>query len=857
MRYVVFNDQEKSVYPIALMVRYLNKREMQPYVAGIEDDVVAFTIDTLQKANVSQLKIFAEEMLETLNKVQVEYAIITDGALFKVLTKTQKLDRVGGYVLPCVFPGYEHIYMIYVPSPKQLIYDPSLMQKVNQGMSALAMHRKNVYETPGTDIIKFEAYPRTEQEIGEWLVKVVDQDLAIDIEAYDLKHYRAGIGTITLCWNKHQGVAFPVDHEEIVGAVQAPFGKQVRNEPVRKMLREFFEERAKRNKTRTLYHNGSYDVYVLTYQLFMDDLLDTEGLLNGLDIMFKGFEDTKLITYLATNSCAGNVLDLKSNAQEFAGDYAEDVKDITIVPMQRLLTYNLVDGLSTWFVYEKFWDKMVNDQQLDIYENLFKPMVVDIVQMQLTGLPVNMEEVKRGKAEMQADSDRAVNAIMASPEVAQLEKWLNQRYADKKNSEWKVKRMTADEADEKFNLNSPIQLQHLLYQIMGLPVIALTAKKQPSTEGDTLQALVNHTDNDSYKKLLGHIVDFKAVDKILSTFIPAFEASPQASDGWHYLFGFFNIGGTLSGRLSSNGPNLQNLPSTGSKYAKIVKKMFSAPKGWLFVGLDFASLEDRISALTTKDPNKLKVYTDGYDGHSLRAFFYFREQLPDIEDTVESINSIEVKYKPIRQESKAPTFALTYQGTFKTLMVNCGFSEKKAKMIESRYHEMYAVSDAWVQSKLTEAAKVGYVTVAFGLRVRTPLMAQVIHGNRATPHEASAEGRTAGNALGQSYCLLNSRAGMAFNRDVRKSEFRLQIKPCAQIHDAQYFLVRNDLCVVHWLNETLVPHVQWQELPEIQHDEVKLGGELFICHPNWASEIKIPNHATVDQILKIAEGESK
>src|SRR5690606_10224839 len=54
-------------------------------------------------------------------------------------------------------------------------------------------------------------------------------------------------------------------------------------------------------------------------------------------------------------------------------------------------------------------------------------------------------------------------------------------------------------------------------------------------------------------------------------------------------------------------------------------------EGWLFVGLDFASLEDRISALTTKDTNKLKVYTDGFDGHSLRAQSYFSEQMPDIE----------------------------------------------------------------------------------------------------------------------------------------------------------------------------------------------------------------------------------
>ena len=269
----------------------------------------------------------------------------------------------------------------------------------------------------------------------------------------------------------------------------------------------------------------------------------------------------------------------------------------------------------------------------------------------------------------------------------------------------------------------------------------------------------------------------------------------------------------------------------------------------MFIGLDFASLEDRISALTSKDPNKLKVYTDGYDSHSLRAFAYFGDQMPDIVNTVESINSIQEKYKPLRQKSKDPTFALTYQGTFKTLMTNCGFSMEVAKEIEKRYHDLYVVSDLWVAAKLNQAARDGYITVAFGLRLRTPMLKQVIRGTSKTPHEAEAEGRTAGNALGQSYCLLNSRAGVEFNAKVRKSEFRNAIKPCAQIHDAQYFLVKDDIKAIAYTNKHLVKAVQWQEAPEIAHDEVKLGGELSIFYPTWASEIVIANYATEADIF--------
>ena len=63
-----------------------------------------------------------------------------------------------------------------------------------------------------------------------------------------------------------------------------------------------------------------------------------------------------------------------------------------------------------------------------------------------------------------------------------------------------------------------------------------------------------------------------------------------------------------------------------------LKQCFEYQSGWLFVGLDFDSLEDKISAVTTRDPGKIKVYTDGYDGHCLRAFAYFGEHMPDIQN---------------------------------------------------------------------------------------------------------------------------------------------------------------------------------------------------------------------------------
>lgn len=73
------------------------------------------------------------------------------------------------------------------------------------------------------------------------------------------------------------------------------------------------------------------------------------------------------------------------------------------------------------------------------------------------------------------------------------------------------------------------------------------------------------------------------------------------------------------------------MPATGSPYAKPVKKIFTSPNGYVFVGADQRALEDHISALTTKDTNKLKVYLENYDGHCLRSYSYYTEQMPDIE----------------------------------------------------------------------------------------------------------------------------------------------------------------------------------------------------------------------------------
>ena len=218
------------------------------------------------------------------------------------------------------------------------------------------------------------------------------------------------------------------------------------------------------------------------------------------------------------------------------------------------------------------------------------------------------------------------------------------------------------------------------------------------------------------------------------------------------------------------------------------------------------------------------------------------------EYNVTSINSIKDKYPTHRQKSKTVTFAAQYGGSFRTFM-DSGFPEEEAKQIEANYHKLYAQSKTWETNLLNNACSTGYVPCAFGLKLRTPLLKQSILGNSKTVNAATGEGRTAANAAQQSFGLLNNRAANAFMEKVWNSEFKYDILPISLIHDAIYLMIRDDLRVLKFVNDNLVEEMSWQELPEIQHDEVKLGAELDVCYQGWHQAITIPNHADEATIL--------
>ena len=215
---------------------------------------------------------------------------------------------------------------------------------------------------------------------------------------------------------------------------------------------------------------------------------------------------------------------------------------------------------------------------------------------------------------------------------------------------------------------------------------------------------------------------------------------------------------------------------------------------------------------------------------------------------VKRIKYVKDNYAPLRSKSKNVTFALQYRGTANTLVNNSGFAPEEAKAIVANYKDLYKESEEYATERIAQAAKDGYVEIAFGLRLRTPLLKRTVMSSSMKANISEAEARTAGNALSQSYGLLNCKAANDFMERVYASPYKYDIMPVMQIHDAQYYIFPDDVDIVKWVNDNLTECMSWQDLPELQHDVVKLGAELDLFFPSWDAPITLKNNISIEEI---------
>ena len=755
MKYLLFSELQSS-YKIAILIREfdLTQQEIIKYYIdplvnqGIDkDSIIAFSLDYFSKKKPSAKDInqYLDSLIPKLHHLSIEYILCCDSEYFKKLTKKTKAVGWYGYKLPIKFKDFTDLNIILGTNYNSIFYNTNNKLLVDRSLNTLVDCINNKYNPPG-NIIKSGYYPNTVDEIKSTLDSLHQYSaLSIDIETKSLQIDKAGLETIAFSWSHNEGIAFIIDKD---------------NNPDSTAIRLLLKEFLINYKNKFIYHNGNYDIKVLIYELWMNHIDDIENLLIGLNILTNNIEDTQIITYLATNTTAGNKLSLKDLSQEFTGNYAqEDINDTTLINSTELLEYNLIDTCATYWVYSKYYDVMCLDNQLEIYRNIFLPAQKVLIQTELTGMPLDIDQVSKAENQLQDLINSNIDIINQSIYVNNFNFWLQHQARKIANSKLKKKvKPYSDFKDITFNPKSGKQIGQLLHTFLGLEVLDQTPTGEPATGSDDIKKHLYKTTDTEIINIINAIIEITKADKIINTFIKAFkEKSILHTDGLYYLHGNFNITGTQSHRLSSSNPNLQNLPS-GSTYGKLIKKCFVSPNNQIMCGADFNALEARIGALLTRDPNKVKIYTEGYDSHSLAAFNYWPSEFPDIVDTPESVNTIAQKYPKLRSKSKTITFAAQYGGTYITFMNN-GFSKKEAQEIERNYHKMYEIADQWTEDKIKAACNIGYVPLAFGGRLRTPVLSQVIYGDRM-PYKASEEARSAGNALMQSYGLLNTRAAI-------------------------------------------------------------------------------------------------
>lgn len=250
-------------------------------------------------------------------------------------------------------------------------------------------------------------------------------------------------------------------------------------------------------------------------------------------------------------------------------------------------------------------------------------------------------------------------------------------------------------AGRPFNLNSPKQLQEILFDEQKLPVIAKTPKGQPSTAESVLQELALEF------RLAAVIMEYRGLTKLVSTYI---DTLPQKINPYtNRIHTSYNQAVTATGRLSSSEPNLQNIPIRNEE-GRLIRTAFVAPADHVLMAADYSQIELRIMAHLSQDPNLLKAFAMGWDIHSATASEIF--QVPLEEVTHEQ-----------RRRSKAVNFGLIYGMSAFGLAKQIGVERQDAQHYIDMYFHRYPGVLNYMERTRKQAHEQGYVETLFGRRL--------------------------------------------------------------------------------------------------------------------------------------------
>ena len=420
---------------------------------------------------------------------------------------------------------------------------------------------------------------------------------------------------------------------------------------------EFFRPAFENEKCRKIAQNLKYDMQIL-YQYGIK--------MNG------PFEDTMLMHYILEPERRHNMDYLAETYLGYAPVAIETLigkkgkKQLTMrdIPIEKVSQYAAEDADITFQLYEYFLP-LLKDEQRKLYETIEMPLVPVLAEMEIIGMHIDKDFLNE------------YSKVLA---------------VDLKEIEEKI----FEAAGVKFNINSPGQVGEVLFGRLQIPYRWSKTKTQNySTDEEKLTEL-----SEEYT-IVQDILEYRKVAKLLSTYIEALPLLVNEKTG--RVHSSFNQALTATGRLSSQNPNLQNIPIR-SERGREIRKAFTAQKeGFVILAADYSQIELRLVAELSKDQAMLEAFKEGLDIHAATAARIYKKG-------VEEVSKFE------RYAAKTINFAIIYGAGASKLSKTLDIKRTEAVELIEQYYQQYASLRSYMTSVVEEARTKGYVTTLCGRR---------------------------------------------------------------------------------------------------------------------------------------------
>jgi DNA polymerase-1 len=501
----------------------------------------------------------------------------------------------------------------------------------------------------------------TEEAFEKWLERIENAKLvALDTETTSLDYMEAEIVGISLCVEPGTAAYIPLAHS-YPGAPE-----QLDRESVLERMRTWLESDAPK-----LGHHLKYDAHI-----FANHGISLGGM--AYDSMLESFVLNSTATRHDLDSVATKYLEIRTTKyEEVAGKGAKQLR-FDEVDIETAAPYAAEDADVSLRLHETLWPRLEQTPELrSVYEDIEQPLVRVLQKMEHLGVLVD--------AQMLREQGQELAATMLETETA-----------------------AHKEAGGPFNLASPKQLQEILYDRLGLPVLGKTPKGQPSTAESVLQELA--PDYELPRLVLEH----RALAKLKSTYTDKLPAEINPRTG--RIHTSYHQAVAATGRLSSSDPNLQNIPIRTPEGRRI-RQAFIAPDGYRLLAADYSQIELRIMAHLSQDEGLLTAFAADQDIHTATAAEVFGRDL-------DSVTANE------RRSAKAINFGLMYGMSAFGLARQLGIERGEAQSYVDLYFRRYPGVKRYMDETREQAREHGFVSTVMGRRLYLPEISSRNHQRR-------------------------------------------------------------------------------------------------------------------------------